>query len=257
MALSFRQSEILDIVRTEGRVEVENLSSRLNVTVQTIRRDLSELEAAGVLDRVHGGAVLRAGVSNIDYEERRRLNDSAKAAIAQLCAAAIPNNSSLFLNLGTTTEAVARELLRHQNLTVVTNNLNVANILIANESCEIIVAGGLLRRSDVGLVGDLTTQIIDQFKVDYAIIGTSSLDEDGDLMDFDLQEIPVSRAIIRQARNIYLVADASKLQRRAPARIASLADLDAIFTDQPLPAALAQKCADWKTEVHVVPSVLG
>jgi DeoR family glycerol-3-phosphate regulon repressor len=252
MALSFRQSEILEIARSEGRVVVEDLSERLNVTVQTIRRDLAELAEAGMLDRVHGGAVPRAGVSNIGYEERRRLNDAAKSAIARLCAAAIPDNSSLFLNLGTTTEAVARELLRHQNLTVITNNLNVANILIANDSCEIVVAGGLLRRSDVGLIGDLTTQIIEQFKVDFAIIGTSSLDADGDLLDFDLQEIRVSRAIIRQARKTYLVTDASKFQRCAPARIASLADLDAVFTDRPLPAALARKCAEWHTAVHVV-----
>lgn len=251
MALSFRQSKILEIARTEGRVVVEDLSERLNVTVQTIRRDLSELAVVGMLDRVHGGAVLRVGVSNIAYEDRRRLNEGAKAAIARMCAAAIPNNSSLFLNLGTTTEAVARELLRHERLTVITNNLNVANILIANESCEIVVAGGLLRRSDVGLVGDLTTQIIDQFKVDFAVIGTSSIDEDGDLLDFDLQEIRVSRAIIRQARKTFLVTDASKFQRSAPARIASLADLDAIFTDLPLSAALARKCVEWQTEVHV------
>jgi len=251
IALSLRQSAILDIARSEGRVVVDDLSERLEVTAQTIRRDLTELAVAGMLDRVHGGAILRAGVANIGYEERRRLNESAKTAIARLCAASIPNNSSLFLNLGTTTEAVARELLKHQNLTVITNNLNVANILLANQSCEIVVAGGLLRRTDLGLVGDLTTQIIDQFKVDFAIIGASSLDLEGDLLDFDLQEIRVSRAIIRQARKTYLVSDASKFSRSAPARIASIADVDAIFTDQPLPAALARKCVKWLTEVHV------
>lgn len=249
MALSFRQSEILDIARAEARVSVEDLAARFGVTHQTIRRDLGDLAGAGKLARVHGGAVLRAGVANIGYGERRRMNAGAKAAIARACAALIPANSSLFLNIGTTTEAVARALLGHANLTVVTNNLNVANILAESDSCDVIVAGGVLRRSDGGLVGDLTTQAIAAFKVDFAVIGTSALDADGDLLDFDPQEVRVSRAIIAQARRILLVADATKFGRAAPVRIASLGDLDAIVTDRPLPAALAARCRDWGTAV--------
>ena len=252
MALSFRQTEILDLARSEGRVVVEGLAERFGVTLQTIRRDLTELSEAGLLDRVHGGAVARTGVSNIGYEERRRMNDAAKSAIGRACARALPDNCSMILNLGTTTEAVARELLGHHQITVVTNNMNVANSLVANESCEIMVAGGGLRRSDGGLIGDLTTQFFEQFKVDYAVIGASALDPDGDLLDFDLAEVRVSKAIIRQSRHVFVVADASKLGRSAPARLASLREVDALFTDQPLPAELARKCAEWGTAVHVV-----
>lgn len=249
MALSFRQSEILDIARAEARVSVEDLAARFGVTQQTIRRDLGDLAEAGKLARVHGGAVLRAGVANIGYGERRRMNADAKAAIARACAALIPANSSLFLNIGTTTEAVARALLGHANLMVVTNNLNVANILAESDSCDVIVAGGVLRRSDGGLVGDLTTQAIAAFKVDIAVIGTSAIDAEGDLLDFDPQEVRVSRAIIAQARRVFLVADAAKFGRAAPVRIASLGDLDAIITDRPLPQALAARCRAWKTRV--------
>ena len=251
MVLSFRQSEILDIARTEGRVVVEDLAERFGVTLQTIRRDLSDLADAGKLDRVHGGAVPRAGVANIGYEDRRQMQAAAKAAIGRACAARIPDNSSLFLNIGTTTEAVARALLTHRNITVVTNNMNVANILVANESCDVIVAGGVLRRSDGGLVGDLTTEAIRQFKVDYAIIGTSALDADGDLLDFDPQEVRVAKAILRQSRESCLVADASKLTRRAPVRIASLGDIDRVFTDRPFPPPLADKCKGWGTAVVI------
>ena len=251
MALSFRQSEILEVARNDGRVVVETLAGKFQVTLQTIRRDLTELADAGLLDRVHGGAVLRAGVSNFGYEERRRMNDVAKAAIGRLCAQAIPDNSSMILNLGTTTEAVARELIHHRNITVVTNNMNVANILVSNESCEVMVAGGALRRSDGGLVGELTTQFFEQFKVDIAVIGTSALDPDGDLLDYDLREVRVSRAILRQARAAFLVADHSKLARSAPARICSLGDLDAVFTDRPLPEALTAKCEGWGTRIEV------
>ncbi len=251
MTLSFRQTEILELARADGRVVVESLAERFQVTLQTIRRDLTDLADAGLLDRVHGGAVPRTGVSNIGYEERRRMNDAAKAAIGRACAQAIPDNSSMILNLGTTTEAVARELLHHHNITVVTNNMNVANILVANQSCEIMVAGGNLRRTDGGLVGDLTTDFIQQFKVDYAVIGTSALDRDGDLLDFDLAEVRVSKAIIRQSRQAFLVADASKLTRSAPVRLASLGDLAAMFTDHALPDDLAAKCDGWGTMVHV------
>lgn len=251
VALNIRQTEILELARAEGRVIVEELSQRFDVTLQTIRRDLTELAEAGLLDRVHGGAVVRTGVTNIGYEQRRRMNEASKAAIARACAAEIPDNSSLILNLGTTTEAVARELLHHRNITVVTNNMNVANILLANPSCEIMVAGGALRRSDGGLVGDLTIQFFEQFKVDFAVIGASALDLDGDLLDFDLAEVRVSRAILRQARRSYLVTDASKLGRSAPARIASLSEVDTIFTDAPLPPTLAEACTAWQTRAVV------
>lgn len=247
MALSFRQTEIIDIARSDGRVIVEDLANRFDVTLQTIRRDLTELADAGLLDRVHGGAVPRTGVTNLGYEQRRRMNEAAKAAIARACAEAIPNNCSIIINLGTTTEAVARELLQHTNITVVTNNMNVANILVVNPGCEIMVAGGALRRSDGGLVGELTTQFFEQFKVDIAVIGVSALDRDGDLLDFDLAEVRVSKAILQQARKTYLVCDHSKLGRSAPARVASLCEIDTIFTDQPLPSDLGRKCLEWGT----------
>jgi DeoR family glycerol-3-phosphate regulon repressor len=248
---SFRQPDILDIARNEGKVTVENLAERFNVTVQTIRRDLTELAEAGKLERVHGGAILPSGVSNIGYAERRGLNQAAKTAIARRCAREIPEDASAFLNIGTSTEAVARELLGHRNLMIVTNNMNVANILAANPDCQVMVTGGVLRRSDGGLVGNLATQTTQQFKFDVAVIGCSALDEDGDLLDFDIQEVGVSQTIIRQARRTFLVSDHSKFQRSAPARICSLSEIDTFFTDRPVSPALAKKCADWGTRIEL------
>ena len=177
------------------------------------------------------------------------MNEAAKTAIARACAAAISENCSIIMNLGTTTEAVARELLHHRNITVITNNMNVANILVANPGCDIMVAGGAFRRSDGGLVGELTTQFFEQFKVDYAVIGASALDADGDMLDFDLAEVRVSKTIIRQARKVFLVCDHSKLGRSAPARLASLREVTSVFTDKPFPEGLAQRCRDWGTNV--------
>jgi len=251
MSQTFRHPEILEIARREGKVTVDGLAEHFGVTLQTIRRDLSDLADAGRLERVHGGAVLPSGTTNIGYEERRSLNPEAKSAIARTCAARIPDDISLFLNIGTSTEAVARELLHHNKLMVVTNNMNVANILVANPNCDIIVTGGHLRRADGGLVGNLAVDTISQFKFDLAVVGCSALDGDGDMMDFDFQEVNVSRTILRQSRKTFLVADHTKFSRTAPARIASLADVDAFFTDRPLSPDLESACRGWGTKVVV------
>lgn len=251
MSLSFRQSDILEIARTEGRVVVEDLADRFGVTVQTIRRDLSDLADAGKLARVHGGAVLPSGVTNLDYEDRRAISADAKTAIAKACAADIPDGASVFLNIGTTTEAVAQALLNHRNLMVVTNNINIARILTANETCEIVLTGGSLRPVDGGLVGDLAAHAVAQFRFDYAVMGCSAVNEQGDLLDFDLQEVAVSRAILDASRRRYLVADQSKFQRSAPARIASLQQFEHFYTDAEPASQLLMRCRDWDTRILV------
>lgn len=251
MSQNFRLPEIMEIARVAGAVGVESLAARFGVTAQTIRRDLAELADAGKLERVHGGAVLRSGTINIGYQERRALNAEAKRAVARACAAEIPDGASLFLNIGTTTEALAAELTGHRDLLVVTNNLNVAAILAGSGAGELIVTGGALRAADGGLVGALATGTIRQFRFDIAIIGCSALDTHGDILDFDIQEVGVSQAIIEQARRTWLVADRSKFDRAAPARIASLAQLDAFFTDSAPPEPLPRSCATWGTRLQI------
>ncbi|PTX54815.1 DeoR family transcriptional regulator [Litoreibacter ponti] len=251
MAVNLRQTEILDIARRDGRVSVDALSRQFTTSVQTIRKDLTELCTSGQLKRVHGGAILSESAAVIGYEERRQLNHDAKTRIARSCTADIAEGSCIFLNIGTTTEAVARALLGHQALTVVTNNLNIANILSANEGIEVMVAGGTLRRSDGGLTGSMTAKLIAQFKFDVAVIGCSALDEDGDILDFDLQEVDVSQTILDRARQSYLVSDASKFSRTAPVKIASLEHIDRFYTDSALPASLQEACSGWGTDLRL------
>lgn len=249
MSQLFRHPEILEIARREGRVTVEDLAGRFGVTLQTIRRDLTELAEAGRLERVHGGAVLPSTTTNIEYEERRSLNAEAKARIAEACVEAIPHDVSIFLNIGTSTEAVARALGHHRGLLVVTNNMNVAAILASNVECKVILTGGELRASDGGLIGSVAEATIRQFKFDFAVIGCSALDVDGDILDYDIQEVGVSQTILRQARKTMLVADYSKFSRTAPARIASLREIDTMVTDQPPPAEVLSSCKEWNTEI--------
>tara|TARA_R110002073_G_scaffold136748_1_gene285374 strand:- start:7 stop:765 length:759 start_codon:yes stop_codon:yes gene_type:complete len=249
MVSNFRQREILELARKDGKVTVDDLANQYDVTVQTIRRDLADLAESGRLERVHGGAVVPSGVVNIVYEERRRLNEEGKKAIAQACALSIPDGASVFMNIGTSTEAVAKELLDHENMLVVTNNLNIANILTANRSCEIILAGGVLRRIDGGLVGGLTAEMVQQFKFDFSILGCSAIDADGDLLDFDGQEVMVSQTAIQRSRKVMVVADHLKFNRKAPLKICSLCDVEVLFTDGALPKPLLGNCKSWGTHV--------
>ena len=243
MTVSPRQSEIIRLARLEGHVEVDPLATGLGVSPQTIRKDLNDLCENGLLQRIHGGAVYPSGgVTNYAYDSRRVLAAEAKQEIGQRCAELIPDNSSVLLNIGTTTEQVAAALCRHQGLMVVTNNINVANILRGSPSSEVIIAGGIVRASDGGIVGEATVDFIRQFRVDFAIIGASAIDEDGAILDYDYREVVVSQQIIRSARKTILVADHMKFGRTAPVRIAQMSDISTFVTDQPPPASVQEIC---------------
>ncbi len=229
--LAERQKQILDYARTQGEVLVEPLAEAFQVTPQTIRRDLKLLCDMHLLQRVHGGAILHDGVANMGYEARRRLMVEEKAEIAELAAQIVPNDSSLFVNIGTTTEAVAYQLSKHAGLLVITNNINVINAMRHNETIQLMTAGGTVRREDGGIVGDSTSDFIAQFKVDYAILGVSAIEEDGSLLDFDSREVRVAQTMIANAREVILVADTMKFERNAPIRIGNISQVDYLVTN--------------------------
>lgn len=252
MALLPRQADILALARDAGRLDVDSLAARFGVSPQTIRKDLNELCDQGLLERYHGGAMLPSGVANLGYESRRQLATDAKRLIGQRAAELIPDNCSLLINIGTTTEQVATALRGHKGLMVITNNMNVVNILRGYDEIEVIVAGGVLRHSDGGIVGAPAVEFLRQFKVDYAVIGTSAIDEDGGLLDFDYREVEVARKIVESARCVILVADSLKYERSAPVRIGHVSDVDHFVTDAPPPERLARICAERHVTVSVV-----
>ncbi len=232
MYLSARQSEILELARLHGRVLVEELASRFDVTPQTIRKDLNDLCDVRQLTRIHGGALFPSGNENVEYEARRQIAAVEKQAIGRAAAEIIPDNASLFVNIGTTTEAVGEALRDHRGLMIITNNINVANRLRVHPDIEVVIAGGVVRGSDGGIVGEAAVDFIRQFKVDYAVIGTSAIDSDGSLLDFDFREVKVAQAIIANARHVILVADSTKFERTAPVRIGHLSQVNTFITDR-------------------------
>ncbi|QDL56301.1 DeoR/GlpR family DNA-binding transcription regulator [Rhodoferax aquaticus] len=240
-----RQLTLLSVVQDKGAVTVEQLAETLGVTLQTVRRDVQRLADEGLLARFHGGVrVPSSTVENIAHQQRESLHAEGKQRIARCIADAVPNDCSLILNIGTTTEAIARALLKHTGLRVITNNLNVASILSANPRSEVIVVGGVVRGLDQGIVGEAAVDFIRQFKVDIALIGISGIEADGTLRDYDYREVKVSQTIMSHAREVWLAADASKFNRPAMVEVARLSQIDRLFTDaeppEPFPALLTE-----------------
>jgi DeoR family glycerol-3-phosphate regulon repressor len=224
------------------------------VTPQTIRRDINQLAEANLLRRYHGGAAYDSSVENTAYAMRADQMRDEKQRIGEAIAAQIPDHASLFINIGTTTESIARALLNHSHLKIITNNLHVASMLSAKDDFDVLLTGGNVRR-DGGVVGQASVDFINQFKVDFALVGISGIDEDGSLLDFDYQEVRVSQAIIANARQVILAADSSKFGRNAMIRLGPISLVDCLVTDQqPSPALtqlLSQHKVDWKSFKHI------
>lgn len=261
--ISKRQQALLAHVRTHGRGLVDQLADQFNVTPQTIRRDLNTLSSLRLLYRVHGGAVSPGSPSdseqlvNLDYATRRILGFEGKRKIGRRVAALIPNDASIFINIGTTTEQVAEHLTDHVGLQAITNNINIANTLRLSSAIRVITAGGHVRHEDGGIVGDATEEFVDQFKVDFAVIGCSAIEEDGTILDFDIREVKVTNAMVRNARSVILVADNSKFQRKASVRLGNVSQLNYFVSDISPPPKFSKVCQEFGVKVLSVASSAG
>ncbi|TCJ98856.1 DeoR family transcriptional regulator [Volucribacter psittacicida] len=250
MKQSIRHKKIIEQVKLNGYASTEQLVAMLKVSPQTIRRDLNELAEQDLIRRHHGGAASPSSSENSDYTDRKDFFSLEKNLIAQQVALMIPEGASLFIDIGTTPEAVANALLNHKKLRIVTNNLNAAHLLRQNETFDITVAGGSLRR-DGGVMGEATVAFMSQFRLDFGILGISSIDHDGSLLDYDYHEVQVKRAIIENARTTFLVADHSKFTRRAIVRLGSVADVDYIFTDSTPPQSVIDLMANHQVQLKL------
>lgn len=250
-AVRQRHQQILDKIGESGFANIQSLADHFKVTPQTIRRDLNIMSQNGMVLRFHGGAGLTVSTENVDYADRKVLCLAEKRRIAAMTASHIPTRASLFINIGTTTEEVAKNLFNHERLRVITNNLNVAKLLADHANVEVIVAGGLVRQRDCGIVGEAASDFIRQFKVDYGIIGISGIDLDGTLLDFDYREVRAARAIIENSRKVFLVADHTKIGRNAMVRLGSIEEIDALFTDCMPPGEFVEVLHRAEVQLHV------
>lgn len=249
--LNNRQSQIIEKVKEEGFLSVDFLTRTFDVTPQTIRRDINDLCEQGLARRHHGGIGLASSIENVSYDARKVLLQNEKRLIAEMIAKEIPEGASIFLDIGTTTEEVAKALRNHQQLRVITNDLNIATILSNNPTCEVIIAGGVVRHRDRGITGEATIDFIRQFKVDYGIISISAIDPDGSMLDFDYHEVRVALAIIENSRRVFLAADHSKFSRNALVRLGSITLTDDFFTDKMPPQEIIEIIEQENITLHI------
>ena len=238
-----RQKNLLDEVRARGAVSVERLAQRLDVTMQTVRRDIQRLTEAGLLDRFNGGVSLPPPSSPratpaVAWRERQALKADAKARIARSVAAAVPDGARLMLGIGTTVEAIAQALGSKKGLHVITHSLHVAQALVNHPDCKVEVPAGLMRTRDSALEGADTVACLRDKKADIAIVSALGVDGEGQLLDRDGRESPVVATMLAQARECWLVVDASKFSETHPTAWGHLRQVNRVFTEALPPAPM-------------------
>lgn len=248
-----RHQQIIEQVKTQGYVSTDDLVEQFNVSPQTIRRDLNELAEQHKIKRNHGGATIVTSSENSSYQTRKVSHQEEKTRIARKMAEHIPDGATLFIDIGTTPEAVARALLEnHNNLRIVTNNINVAAILMTKPEFKVILAGGEVRSRDGGVTGEATMDFISQFRLDFGILGISGIDYDGSLLDFDYHEVRVKKSIIENSRSVYLGVDHSKFGRNAMVKLGGIEEVDRVITDQSPPDSICTLMKDHDIPLDIV-----
>lgn len=237
--LSKRHTEIMRILADEGTVTISDLSTRLGVSLETVRRDVRPLTENGSVLKIHGAVGLAGQVGEAPFQRRMRENADAKRQIAREMARLIHDGDSVMLDTGTTTSFVARELLGHRRLTVVTNSSDIARILATVNGNKVYMAGGELRSDSGAAFGVSAIEFIARFSVIHAIISAGAIDAGAGVMDFDLEEAEFARMMLSRGERSYVVTDHSKFGRRGLVSVAGFEAIGHVVTDQPLAADIA------------------
>lgn len=236
-----RRQVILDIVRTNGAVSLKELASRVKTSEVTVRRDLRYLEEQGLLDRRHGGAVAVGALSHEPtYSDKAHLSELEKSAIAEQAALLVSDGDAIVIGAGTTTQALARRLIRHSELTVVTNSLLVAQALARARGVDVVMTGGTLRGSIFALVGGAAEQTLSGLRTARAFISGNGVTAERGLSTPNTLVAGVDRAIAKAAEEIVVLADHTKVGVDTMVQTVPSERIDRLITDdQADPAQLA------------------
>lgn len=248
-----RQAFLLSYLDEHHYISIDEITRFFPVTTQTARRDVMALEQQGKVRRLHGGAASLGSALPVDpstRRQRRSENAVQKNRIGAMVAELVPDGATVFIDTGTTCEAVAYALLKRQDLRVITYSLRVATILSENSDFDIAVPGGFVRSVDGGVFQDDTPDYVRRFKFDFAIISVSGVDDDGDICDDDQAEVAIVSAALGQSKRKVLAVDSSKFGRRALVRLGSLSDIDILVTDMRPSEQLLARIRDGKIEVR-------
>ncbi|EOC1533198.1 DeoR/GlpR transcriptional regulator [Cronobacter turicensis] len=234
-----RHDQLIGLIAERGYMNIDELAQLLDVSTQTVRRDIRKLSEQGLITRHHGGAGRASSVVNTAFEQREISMTDEKIAIAQAIADYVPDGSTLFITIGTTVEQIARALLNHSHLRIITNSLRVAHILYKNSRFEVMVPGGTLRPHNGGIIGPGASAFVEGFRADYLITSVGAIESDGELLEFDVNEANVVKAMMTHSRHILLAADHTKYHASAAVSIGNLSQATALFTDRQPGASLS------------------
>ncbi|MFF6011055.1 DeoR family transcriptional regulator [Rahnella sp. R3(2024)] len=249
-----RHDQLLALIAERGYMNIEELAALLDVSTQTIRRDIRKLSEQGLVSRHHGGAGRASSVVNTAFEQREISWTEEKKAIAEAIADYIPDGSTVFITIGTTVEQVAHALLNHSHLRIITNCLRVAHILYKNPRFEVMVPGGTLRPHNGGIIGPSATAFVAGFRADYLVTSVGAIESDGALLEFDVNEASVVKTMMAHSRHILLAADHTKYHASAAVEIGNVSQATALFTDELPGAGLLKVLKNHQVEVINVSS---
>ncbi len=249
--MNARRNQLVQVVRQRGFVSIEAMADHFAVSSQTIRRDIDQLCQSNKLARYHGGAGLPTGSDSLAYSNRKARFSAEKREIATLLAAQIPNEASLFIDIGTTMEAVAEALSGHRDLRIITNHIKVASILSERTDFEIVLAGGMVRNRDQAITGEATSEFLGKFKVSYGIFGIGAIEDDGTMRDYDYRDVQVSKAAMAISTNRFAAADHSKFNGDAMVELGHVSEIDAFFTDARPPKPITGVLAENNVQLFV------
>ncbi len=227
-----RRQNIENFVLERGVVSIGALAEILNVSTQTIRRDIDKLCEGNLLSRKHGRVELAQGHSNTPFDQRISTNLAEKRGIGEAAVELIPDGATIFISIGSTPLSVARALRRLKGLTIITNNLSAAMTLSDELTNRIILPGGELRLPDRDILGDQVIEFFNRYRAEFGIFGTAGVAEDGSLLEFHAAEVRVREEIRANSLQSFLVLDHSKFGRLAPAAGENILDIDTIVMDK-------------------------
>ena len=240
MLSATREQAILQALERDGRVAVGELAGTLEVSAETVRRDLAALEAAGRLRRVHGGAVLFQPDKEQPIVVRSRIKSREKARLASIAREMVADGMSIFIDTGSTPMAFARTLTDARRLTVMTNSLDIAATLAQAPGLKVKTTPGWVRANDNALVGGDTVAFVRRFVFDAVFMGIAACDLRYGWMDYADEESELRRVLVEQTRRPVLLADDSKFGRHASIRTFGLETSPAVITNRAPPQPFAE-----------------
>lgn len=246
MLTTTRQTHILNSLRADGEVTVEDLADQFGVSASTIRRDLKALSADGLLRRVRGGGSIEP--DRVPFVDVQHQQPEEKSRIAAVAATLVTDGDIVLLDIGTTTALLARAL-RGRRITVVTSSLAAVDQLRDDDAVELIVLGGAVRKNYNSMVGALTEQALAQIRTTICFLGTSGIREDGTIMDTTGMEVPIKRAMIESSQRVVVLADATKLPGVGLLSVCGPESLDAVITEAGADPATVRSLQDNEVEV--------